>query len=120
MRKPNLKKKLYHFDQLVLHVDIAQPEHLHHLIREIGLAISGRLADYVFELTMQPTGILAGVLGGVFGIGEGSGMALQYTLFCLVAIALCGYLFPILPDVEKIIPDDQSQPSVKQRFIVND
>jgi len=58
---------------------------------------------------------LAGVLGGVFGTGEGSGMALQYTLFSLLGSAiglrpcfangLCGYFFPVLRDVEKIIPD---------------
>jgi MFS family permease len=73
----------------------------------IGLAIAGPLADYVFEPAMQPAGMLAGVLGGVFGTGEGSGMALQYTLFSLLgsAIGLCGYLFPVLRDVEKIVPD---------------
>jgi len=73
----------------------------------IGLAIAGPLADYVFEPAMQPSGILAGVLGGIFGTSEGSGMAVQYTLFSLLgsAIGLCGYLFPVLRDVEKIVPD---------------
>jgi len=75
----------------------------------IGIAIAGPLADFVFEPAMQPTGMLAGVLGGVFGIGEGSGMALQYTLFSIlgIAIALGGYLFPVLRDVEKIVPDHE-------------
>jgi MFS family permease len=73
----------------------------------IGLAVAGPLADYVFEPAMQPSGMLAGILGSVFGTGEGSGMALQYTLFSLLgsAIGLGGYLFPVLRDVEKIVPD---------------
>ena len=73
----------------------------------IGLAMAGPLADFVFEPAMQPSGILAGMLGGGFGTGEGSGMAVQYTLFSLLgsAIGLCGYFFPVLRDVEKIVPD---------------
>ncbi|NEO26331.1 MAG: MFS transporter [Kamptonema sp. SIO4C4] len=76
----------------------------------LGLAIAGPLADYVFEPAMQPSGGLAGVLGGIFGTGEGSGMALQYTLFSLLgsAVGLGGYFFPILRDVEKIVPDYQT------------
>jgi len=52
---------------------------------------------------------LAGVLGGVFGTGEGSGMAVQYTLFSLLgsAVGLCGYFFPVLRDVETIVPDHE-------------
>jgi MFS family permease len=75
----------------------------------IGLAIAGPLADYVFEPAMQPSGMLAGVLGGIFGTSEGSGMALQYTLFSLLgsAIGVSGYLFPVLQDVEKIVPDHE-------------
>jgi len=73
----------------------------------IGVAIAGPLADYVFEPAMQPSGVLAAGLGGIFGTGEGAGMALQYTLFSLVgsAIALGGYFFPVLRNVEKIVPN---------------
>ena len=73
----------------------------------IGIAIAGPLADFVFEPAMQPTRMLVGILGGVFGPGEGSGMTVQYTLFCFLggAIALSGYLFPVLRDVEKIVPN---------------
>ncbi|NEO27799.1 MAG: MFS transporter, partial [Kamptonema sp. SIO4C4] len=73
----------------------------------IGIAVAGPLADFVFEPAMQPTGMLAGVFGGLFGTGEGSGMALQFTLVSIVgsAIALAGYGFPMLRDVEKIVPD---------------
>ncbi|NEO27644.1 MAG: hypothetical protein F6K03_12310 [Kamptonema sp. SIO4C4] len=54
----------------------------------IGLAIAGPLADFVFEAAMQSGGILAGMLGGGFGIDEGSGMALQYILFSLLGSAI--------------------------------
>jgi len=75
----------------------------------LGLAMAGPLADFVFEPAMQPSGMLAGVLGGVFGTGEGSGMAVQYTLFSLLgsAVGLCGYFFPVLRDVETIVPDHE-------------
>jgi len=62
---------------------------------------------------MQPSGMLAGVLGGIFGTGEGSGMALQYTLFSLLgsAIGLSGYFFPVLRDVETIVRDHEMSSS---------
>lgn len=77
----------------------------------IGLVMAGPLADYVFEPTMQPGGLLAGILGRIFGTGEGSGMALQYALFSLVGglIGLSGYLFPTLKDLEKIVPNHELQ-----------
>jgi MFS family permease len=81
------------------------------LASPMGVAIAGPLADYVFEPAMQPTGILAGIFGGVFGTSEGSGMALQFTLVYLIgsAIALGGYFFPVLRDVEKIVPNYQDE-----------
>ncbi|ASC71746.1 putative MFS-type transporter [Halomicronema hongdechloris C2206] len=79
----------------------------------IGLAIAGPLADYGFEPAMQPTGILAGVLGNIFGTGEGAGMAVQYTLFsCLGLLAgLIGYAYRPLRQVERIIPDHHTAAS---------
>jgi len=79
------------------------------LASPIGVAIAGPLADFVFEPAMQPSGILAGIFGGVFGTGEGSGMAVQFTLVSLLgsAIALGGYLFPVLRDVETIVRDHE-------------
>jgi hypothetical protein len=63
--------------------------------------------DRVVQFLEFARGILAVVLGDMFGTGKGSGMALQYTLFSLLgsAIGLGGYLFPVLRDVEKIVPD---------------
>jgi MFS transporter, DHA3 family, macrolide efflux protein len=73
----------------------------------LGLAIAGPLADYVFEPAMMPGGALTGLFGGIFGTGQGAGMALQYTLssLCCVAIALSGYAFRVLRDVDAIVPD---------------
>lgn len=73
----------------------------------LGLAISGPLADYVFEPAMEPGGFLAGIFSGVFGTGIGAGLALQFTLFscCGILISLGGYAFKQLRDVEILLPD---------------
>ncbi len=73
----------------------------------IGAAIAGPLADRVFEPAMRSGGTLAEMFGGVFGTGAGAGMALEYALFssCGLAVALMGYAFPVLRDVEVRVPD---------------
>jgi MFS transporter, DHA3 family, macrolide efflux protein len=73
----------------------------------LGLAIAGPLADRVFEPAMMPGGRLAGLFGGMFGTGPGAGMALQYSLssLCCVVIALSGYAFRVLRDVDKTSPN---------------
>lgn len=73
----------------------------------LGLAIAGLLADRVFEPAMKPGGTLAPILGSIFGIGTGSGMAVQYTLFACfgVLIGLGGYAVRQLRDIETILPD---------------
>lgn len=77
----------------------------------LGLAIAGPLADYVFEPAMSSNGRLSSIFGGVFGIGAGAGMALQYTIFCFCGalIGLGGYAFPSLRDVETIVPDHDAE-----------
>ncbi len=47
------------------------------------------------------------MLGGLFGTGLGSGMAVQYTLFATlgVILGLSGYAFNQLRDIETILPD---------------
>lgn len=73
----------------------------------LGLLIAGPLADYVFEPAMMPGGSLAPILGGVFGTGAGSGMALQLALFSFIVVLIClgSYAFPALRDIEDILPD---------------
>ena len=72
------------------------------LATPLGAALSGPLADSVFEPAMQSNGGLARALGGVFGAGTGAGMAVQMTLFasCGVLIALGGYGVRRLREVE--------------------
>lgn len=69
----------------------------------LGAAIAGPLADGFFEPAMKTGGSLSKVFGGIFGNQTGAGMALMITLFssCGVAIALGGYAFPVLSEVEK-------------------
>lgn len=73
----------------------------------IALGMTGILADRVFEPAMMPGGSLAPLLGGLFGTGLGSGMAVQYTLFAIlgVILGLSGYAFSQLRNIEKILPD---------------
>jgi MFS family permease len=77
----------------------------------IALGITGILADRLFEPAMMPGGGLAPLLGGLFGTGLGSGMAVQYTLFAFfgVILGLSGYAFNRLRNIEKILPDADIQ-----------
>ena len=54
--------------------------------------IAGPLADYIFTPAMVEGGWLTGIFGGLFGVGEGSGIALLYTLSSigLIAVGLAG------------------------------
>lgn len=75
----------------------------------LGAAIAGPLADRFFEPAMKPGGSLAGLFGGLFGTQVGAGMALTIALFssCGLLLALGGYAFPLLREVEKIVPDGE-------------
>jgi DHA3 family macrolide efflux protein-like MFS transporter len=73
----------------------------------IAYAASGPLVDRVFSPMLMPGGALVGSVGRVLGIGPGRGAALL--LICmgllLVLIALGGYLFPRLRNIEAELPD---------------
>jgi len=73
----------------------------------LGLAIAGPLADHWFSPALQPGGGLLPWLGGIFGSGQGAGMAVQYTLFSFLGIlvGLGGYGFRRLRNVETLVPD---------------
>jgi len=77
----------------------------------LAFAISGPLADNIFEPAMKTGGSLANIFGGLFGTGAGAGMALQMALFSSlgIVISLCGYRFYNLRNVEFILPDHDSQ-----------
>jgi hypothetical protein len=77
--------------------------------KPIAMFIAGPLADRVFEPAMQPNGALAGVLGGIFGTGDGAGMAVMttFTGILLVTSVLSIYAIPKVRHVESIVPDHQ-------------
>ncbi len=56
---------------------------------------------------MRSDGILAPIFGDIFGTQIGAGMALMIAILsiCGALIALSGYAFPLLRDVERAIPD---------------
>ncbi len=76
-------------------------------VTPISLLLAGPLADKIFEPAMQPGGALVGLLGPLFGSGPGAGMAVLIVLASLLTMisGLSGYLFPVVRNVEKIIPD---------------
>jgi MFS family permease len=69
--------------------------------------IAGPLADQIFTPAMSEGGLLTGVLGGVFGIGKGSGIAFLYTLSSigLIAVGVIGYSLSYLRNIEMLLPD---------------
>lgn len=68
--------------------------------------IAGPLADQIFTPAMAEGGLLTGVFGGLFGVSEGSGIALLYTLSStgLIAVAIFGYRFSHLRNIETLLP----------------
>ncbi|MEM6530038.1 MAG: MFS transporter, partial [Chloroflexota bacterium] len=75
--------------------------------RPIGFLISGPLADRVFEPAMAPGGALADVFGPWVGTGPGAGVALMFVCTGVIGctMALSGYLFPAVRNVEDDLPD---------------
>ncbi len=77
------------------------------IAQPISLAITGPLADRVFEPTMMPGGILAPTFGWLVGTGPGAGMALVFITMGLLGTlpGLLGYAFDAVRNIEGIIPD---------------
>lgn len=77
------------------------------IMSALGYLIAGPLADYVFEPAMKPQGRLAPIFGGIFGTGDGAGVALLYVIssICLLLVGLSGYAFRRLRDVETLVAD---------------
>lgn len=73
----------------------------------LAIALSGPLADRVFEPLLQPEGGLAGSLGRVIGAGPGRGIAFMFLLAGLgtTLMAAVGWLHPRVRRVEEEIPD---------------
>jgi len=80
----------------------------------ISPLIAGSLADYVLEPAMKSSNNFSHVFGPLFGTGPGSGMGILITVCGLGAALTClvGCLFPIVRNVETILPDHEPQPKI--------
>lgn len=77
----------------------------------VSMLLSGPLADYVFEPAMMPGGRLANLLGGLIGTGPGAGMKSMFFIAGILGIlvGLSGYAFPMVRNIEDILPDYQAE-----------
>ncbi|ACY14296.1 MFS transporter [Haliangium ochraceum] len=55
----------------------------------LAYAVSGPLADLVFEPAMMPGGALADIFGPVFGVGPGRGIGLMFVVSGALTILIC-------------------------------
>lgn len=71
------------------------------------MLLAGPLADYVFEPALAEGGALAPIFGGLVGTGPGAGMGLMFVISGVlgVIVGLGGYIFPLIRNVEDILPD---------------
>jgi DHA3 family macrolide efflux protein-like MFS transporter len=93
-------------------------------IGTLAALVAGPLADYVFEPAMYSGGALAALLGPLFGVGPGAGMAVLHTFVSLgmVAVGVGGFFIYQLRHAEELLPDhdaaalppaSQTEPSVQ-------
>jgi hypothetical protein len=73
----------------------------------IAMLLAGPLADYVFEPAMEEGGALIPIFGDIVGTGPGAGMASMFIIAGImgVIVGIGGYSFPVIRDVEMILPD---------------
>ena len=78
--------------------------------------IAGLAADRLLEPAMQPGGALAPTLGGLFGTGPGSGMAVLITVCgaLVVLTSLAGYLYRPIRTADSALPDFDARPTEAQ------
>jgi MFS transporter, DHA3 family, macrolide efflux protein len=84
-------------------------------VSPLAMLVAGPLADKVLEPAMRnPQSFLASSLGWVLGTGPGRGMALLFIIGGGVAalIGISGYAFRVLRDVDTLLPDHDTLPSV--------
>ncbi len=73
----------------------------------IGMAVTGPLADWIFEPAMMPGGSLAPIFGPLVGTGPGAGMVLIFVLMGVLGVipGLAGYAIESIRNIEDILPD---------------
>jgi MFS family permease len=73
----------------------------------VAMLMAGPLADNIFEPAMSTDSMMSSIFGWLVGTGPGAGMAVMLiiagTLGVMVGIG--GYMFPIIRNVETILPD---------------
>ena len=82
----------------------------------MAMLISGPLADQVLEPAMQPDGALAPLFGWLVGTGSGAGIGLMIVATGVVSAvaALACYAFPVVRNIEEILPDfDEAVPTTR-------
>jgi hypothetical protein len=77
------------------------------LCEALAYPAAGLLADRVFEPAMVENGALAHIAGPMVGVGPGQGMGLLSVLMglCLILIAIFGYTYPRVRQIEEELPD---------------
>ena len=73
----------------------------------LGAIIAGPSADHVFEPLLASSGVLAGTLGHLIGVGAGRGIGLLHIVLGILSIlvTVAGYLYPRLRLIEDELPD---------------
>lgn len=76
-------------------------------VSPVAMLIAGPLADFVLEPAMRSESGFSQAWGWVTGTGPGSGMALIFIFcgFAMAGVGSLGYLFPIIRDVDELMPD---------------
>ncbi|MEM9777781.1 MAG: MFS transporter [Chloroflexota bacterium] len=79
----------------------------------MAMLISGVLADNVFEPALQPDGALAPAFGWLVGTGDGAGIGLILVGAGILSViaALSCYAFPVVRDIEDLLPDYDEVPA---------
>jgi MFS family permease len=73
----------------------------------LAYPLAGPLGERVFEPLLRADGALAGSVGRIIGVGQGRGIALLFITIgaLMVLIAVAGYLYPRLRNLEDEMPD---------------
>jgi MFS transporter, DHA3 family, macrolide efflux protein len=84
------------------------------------MLLAGPLADHVFEPAMREGSRMASILGPLVGVGPGAGMAVMFIIGGALGalVGLSGYLFPVVRDVETIMPDHKVKPEERESEVV--